>query len=342
VGRLKQLKRLITPLLTNTLPQHSRCHLLRGYIQPANQRAVWIKREDELNPTAMGSKLRKYLSLLPHLELIGCREVILIGSSSSNNVLGLSQILKSLGIEVSVMVKVARDPTLRGNWLLLNMLLKREQIHSIASKDWPQVEVLAQQWAKQRQSEGINTLIVPEGGDHLAVLPGILTAALDLLKNESDHKLHFDHIWTDAGTGISAIGLILGLHFLGEKQRTVHITLIAGNEAEFEERYQRFQAELERLTGNPLPNTRPQLHFQKPATAASFGSINSTTLNETMVIAQQTGLLMDPVYSVKHLFTMKQVLEETHLSGTHLFMYNGGTQGLNGFQTRLTPSIDAL
>ncbi len=342
MAQLKQLDALITPHLSEELPRKSRCHPLQGYIQPPNNSTIWIKREDELNPTAIGSKLRKYLSLLPYLELNGSREVILIGGSNSNNVLGLSQVLKALGIGVSVIVKKPRDTTLRGHWLFLNLLLPSDRIHSISAEDWPNVTGLATQLADQLRPSDPNVAIIPEGGDHLAALSGILTVAVDLIRNETDHNCYFDHIWTDAGTGISAIGLVLGLHFLGQQNRTIHITLIAGTEREFEARYSRFQKELERLTGKVIPDHRPKLHFVKPATAAAFGSLNSTTLHETTTIARETGLLMDPVYSVKHLYTMKQVLQQTKLQGTHLFMYNGGTQGLNGFQSRLAPLIEQL
>jgi len=336
----EQLDTLISPFLDDGLTQKSRCHPLQEYIPSSRGVSVWVKREDELNPTAIGSKLRKYLSLLPHLKSIGCSQVILIGGSNSNNVLGLSQILSALGVDVWVMVKTARDPTLRGHWLLLNLLLPKERIHLVTADEWPCVLNMASELAQKLEVQGTKPVIVPEGGDHPAVLPGILTIALDLTRNESESEFHFDHIWTDAGTGISAIGLVLGLHFLRQQDKTIHITLIAGTEAEFEVRYERFKKELERLTQAPLPNTRPTLCFRRPVSAAAFGSLNHTILKETKLIARTTGLLMDPVYSVKHFLTVKSALQQNPLRGNHLIMYNGGTQGLNGFQTRLAPLIE--
>lgn len=335
----EQLTALIEPYLSQALPQRSRCHPLMGYIS-SQTTDVWIKREDELNPTAIGTKLRKYLSLLPYLECSGCREVILIGGSNSNNVLGLCQLLRAAGVGVHVLVKQSRDPKPRGNWLYLNLLLPPDRVHPVSTGDWPQVETRAKHLAAELESTGQSACVIPEGGDHLAVLPGILTIALDLVRNEQTHQKVFDHIWTDAGTGISAIGLVLGLHFLEQAKRSVHITLIAGTESEFEIRYARYLGELERLLGRKLSATRPSLHFIRPITAASFGSLNQTTLNETRKIAQSTGLLMDPVYSVKHFYTVKKTLELSTIEGNQLIMYNGGTQGLNGFQSRLAPLVE--
>ncbi|MCW8943817.1 MAG: hypothetical protein OQL27_03525, partial [Sedimenticola sp.] len=299
------LQQLITGRIDPELNWHSRSHTLKGYLPHHASAPLHIKREDELNANVVGTKHRKYLSLLPALQDSGIRQVILIGSAHSNNVVGLSQMLLSRNYAVTALVKAPGNRALTGNYLLLKMLLPPENIHHISHQEWPEVEKIAEEKAQHLLQQGRKTAIIPEGGYSEAVLPGILTLAGDLQLNSEQLETEFTDIWTDSGTGVSAIGLLLGMRLLGMNQPTVHITQIAGTPEEFQQRYNQFEQWLERLTPTPLPSQRPEVHFIRPATAASYGSINKTILRESWTIARETGLLMDPVYSVKHFYTVK-------------------------------------
>ncbi|PLY15203.1 MAG: hypothetical protein C0631_08795 [Sedimenticola sp.] len=326
------LKQKIFETLDHSLPHHSRVHLLHGYIPPSDSAPVYIKREDELSPAAIGSKLRKYLSLLPEIEFHGYQEVILVGSAYSNNLIGLAQFLLSRAVEVHVFIKDPGDRQPSGNLLFLKMLLPEWSIHALPGPDWPDVIQHAEAFAQSRRAVGKKILVVPEGGDCRAVIPGLLTLAVDIEADQNTLGFEFTDIWTDSGTGISAIGLLLGMRLLGMTMPHVHITLIAGNEQEFAERYQRFERWTSEWLGTEIPRESPKVSLTKSATAAAFGSINKTIQTETLRIARETGILMDPVYSVKHLFTVKQALANLSPAGPQLVLYNGGPLGLCGFQ----------
>lgn len=334
-----QLAQLIAKGIDSSLSHSSRIHLIKGYFPLYSNTPLYIKREDELSAGVVGSKLRKYLSLLPSLAAQDIVEVILIGSSHSNNVMGLAQLLIERGVGVTAFVKRPGNRELTGNHLFLTMLLPSSRIHYITSAQWPEVEQLATAHAQVLEQSGRQTKVIPEGGDARDALPGILTIATDIARNERETGIRFDHIWTDSGTGISAIGLLLGLQLSGMADRCVHITLIAGSEEEFNARYQRHERWMEKLWGTALPDQRPEVSFIKPATAASFGSINKTILRETGSIARETGILMDPVYSVKHFYTVKCAMETSPPKGPQLLLFNGGALGLCGFQHSLAAGL---
>ncbi|WP_428609067.1 pyridoxal-phosphate dependent enzyme [Sedimenticola sp.] len=329
------LQQLIGDRLDRELNWKSRCHPLVGYLPQRPSTPLFIKREDELNANVVGTKQRKYLSLLPALEHSGNRRIILIGSAHSNNVLGLTQLLRNRNYDVRALVKMPGNKALTGNHLLLSLLLPGDCIHYISHRDWPDVEQIARQEANRWAVRGTPAAVIPEGGYSEAVLPGILTLAADLQHNCTALKLQFRDIWTDSGTGVSAIGLLLGMRLLGMTQPRVHITQIAGDPDAFQQRYRQFESWLVRQLGSPLPSSSPEVRFIKPATAASYGSVNKTILHATGHIARETGLLMDPVYSVKHFYTVKCEMERHMPTGPQLILYNGGTLGLCGFQSQL-------
>lgn len=332
---IKSLQQLTANLLDQDLNWQSRCHPLKGYLPQNASAPIYIKREDELNANAVGTKHRKYLSLLPALQHSGIHHIILIGSAHSNNVLGLSQMLSSRGYAITALVKEPGNRAFTGNHLLLNMLLSPDQIRYVSHQEWPDVEEIAHEIKQALSQRSIKAAVIPEGGYSEAVLPGILTVATDLQRNSDQLGIDFDTIWTDSGTGVSAIGLLLGMRLRGITRPMVNITQIAGTVDEFQLRYNQFEKWLEKLIATPLPAQRPEVRFIRPATAASYGSINKTILKESWSIARETGLLMDPVYSVKHLYTVKQEMNLNPPTGPQLVFYNGGTLGMSGFQSQL-------
>jgi 1-aminocyclopropane-1-carboxylate deaminase len=334
-----RLEHLITPRIEISLGRHSRVHQLAGYLPRYEESPVYVKREDELGSGIIGSKQRKYLSLLPTIERDGIEEAVLIGSAHSNHVVSLTQLLLQRGVKVTAFVKRPGSGTLAGNLLFLHLLLDHAAIRFVESADWPAVTRLAEDYARSRPDRRI--LVIPEGGDCHQVLPGILTLAEDILRNERELGIRFPDIWTDSGTGVSSIGLLIGMSLAGESQRTVHITLIAGSETEFLARLRRYQRWTEKLLGITLPGEMPAIRFLQPATAPSFGSVNRTLLEETRHIARCTGILLDPVYSTKHFFTVKKQLQRETPAGPQLLLYNGGALALCGFQHPLANLLQA-
>jgi 1-aminocyclopropane-1-carboxylate deaminase/D-cysteine desulfhydrase-like pyridoxal-dependent ACC family enzyme len=159
-----------------------------------------------------------------------------------------------------------------------------------------------------------------------------MTLAEDILRNEKENGITFDHIFIDSGTGMSAIGLLAGLAQAGVCDKSIHITLIAGSENEFWQRWDSITSSLEikKYEGNII--------FHEPAIAPSFGSITAAVLNEVRSIAQMEGILAEPVYTAKHFCTARKVIETETITGNVLIINSGGALGLSGFMDKLISS----
>ena len=315
------------------LARPSRVHRLPAL----EHRQVFVKREDELSCGISGSKLRKYASLLPFIMGQGISEVALIGGPHSNNLVGLLQIFKERGIDPWLFVREAGDAELKGNALIINMLLARpEQLIRIKRTRWSEAPAIAQAFLDERRRQGAKTLLVPEGAALFESLPGAMTLAADLLRNEAELGRPFRHVFLDSGTGMGAIGLLLGLALMdvNPSDRLVHLTLIAGDERDFLRTLRTFEARLR----DALPSERftlPQIVFHHPPYARAFGSVTKRLFEDTRRIAQEEGILMDPTYSVKHYLSMRSALASIPASESALFIFTGSALGLVGFQDRL-------
>lgn len=316
-----------------SLARHTRIHVLPSSID----RLLYIKREDELSSGISGSKLRKYASLIPNLKKRSITDLALVGGPHSNNLVGLLQLLRETKIRPWLFTRETADNTLQGNALFLEMLSRPGANTVVPRNKWSNVDSIANAFLESHARKGCNTLLIPEGTLMPESLPGAITLAESVLQNERSQSTHFADLFIDSGTGLTAIGLILGLSLLDPlvQKRRIHITLIAGNSYEFLDHLDRFRINVEKSL-QTVDTKLPQLNFLTPPTGKSFGSVNASLMAATRDIAQREGLLMDPIYSVKHYTAMREYLSQRPIKTPSLFIYNGSSLGLSGFQTPLS------
>ena len=305
-------------------PCHSRMHHLKSY--STTEAKCYVKREDELGFGISGPKIRKYRSLISHLLLNDIQEVIVIGSHYSNHVLGISQLLIENGLKATFFLRGDPTRSLQGNTLFSSLFIPRESVHWISKAEWKEVDSLAQNYATEQNHP---TFVIPEGGSTLAALPGALTLSLDIIQNEKDKNLIFDHIFIDAGTGLMAIALILGFTWLN-KPTLIHVVLMAEKEEDFLNKLNNYLATWKKeLKQEVLLTTNFNLY--KPALLPAFGRINQTLFQFIKDLAKTEGFLTDPVYSAKLFFTAKSIIKEKKLQGNILIIHSGGSLTLAGY-----------
>jgi len=313
-------------LLANT-----RAHRLPSF--DTAQAEVWVKREDESGFGVSGTKRRKYASLLPALQAAGVEAVALIGGPRSNHVVSLVQLLRERGLQPYLFLKEDHAPARGGNRFLIDLLTGPEEIQWVPSADWSQVVARAEAFMAGLDRPGA---VIPEGGHHPGSVAGAATLAVDLHRHEADAP-PFDHIFIDAGTGLSASGLRGGLRLAGHAAQ-LHVVLMAGDAASFWAQDEQVRT----WSGQVLPQPFPppaRLHLHHPPTARAFGSVNATVLAETRRLARESGLLTDPVYTTKLFLAARRLIVEQALSGRILLIHSGGGTGLMGFASRLSGSL---
>lgn len=329
------MKNILKPYLASF--PHSRVHLLK-YILPKNG-ISFVKRDDELGFAISGSKLRKYHSLLPIMLKNDIEHAVMIGGAYSNNLLGLSQLLIENNITPHLMVRGEKASKPVGNLLLLSTLVPPNQIKFIARKDWLQVDDIAKDYSKSFNQ----SMVIPEGADMVESLPGALTLAFDILENEKQLNLSFDHIFIEAGTGFTAIALILGLARVNNL-RNIHILLLADTKEIFIKKLCFYYENSTNLFNTPLQFEKiiSSIQFYMPGTAKSFGATNATIFECITDIARSDGFFTDPIYSAKLFCNAKNVVEKNNLQGNVLVVHSGGGLALMGYQENLLRAINSI
>ncbi|OQZ02076.1 MAG: hypothetical protein B6D34_11850 [Candidatus Brocadia sp. UTAMX1] len=309
---------------TEAFRLQSRMHRLRWF----GRFDIWVKRDDELSFGVSGTKLRKHASVIPFLKQQGIGEVVVIGGAHSNNVLSAAQTLTENNIRI-IPFLLGPPHRKQGNAKLLSLFVDDNEIHWISRSRWADCTALANNYAEKRRSEGIKIFVLPEGAHHPLAVPGAHSLLVDILRNEREAGVRFDHIFIDAGTGMVAQSLLAGAAAL-DRKTVFHIVVLAGLFEDFKSGL----SQVIQYTGDVMqifPDSLPDYHLYYPVTARSFGSTNRTILREIQRIAREDGILTDPIYSAKLFLTARQTITDKRLEGNILLIHTGGGLALSGF-----------
>ncbi|CDZ80814.1 L-cysteate sulfo-lyase [Candidatus Rubidus massiliensis] len=298
----------------------TRCHLLHHY-QTTN---LYIKRDDELSFGITGTKLRKYASLIPYAKQF--KEVYLTGNVQGNHVLSFLQLAIENQFNLRFFLK-GDSKSSTGNAFYAQLLLQDKNGYWLKREDDP-YEV-ATKYAQDNPS----CFVVPEGGDCFASIPGATTLGLDIIANEEELGICFDHIFVDSGTGVSAIGLILGLSLKGHKGE-VHVLSLADKEQVFMQKLAHYKVMLESHLQHNI-TISVSIHYHYPTTAKAFGSTNQTVFHEIKRVAKEEGFFLDPLYSAKLSLFVRQIIQKIPAASKKLMIHSGGALALIGFKDKL-------
>jgi len=314
---------------------HSRVQALSSF--SSEKVNVFAKREDDSGFGISGTKKRKYASLISFILMKNPDNVRIIGGENSNNIVGLLQVLHEYKIETFCYIKKQKGKTLTGNGFLFHLLAKPENIIYIQNEDWGNVNEIAEQDAKQSEQ---TSFIVREGASQREAVAGASTLMLDILRNETEKQLFFDHIFIDSGTGLMAAALANMNFLLGGKSH-IHVVHTTGNETSFLGQLFMCQSFMQDLLETNINFTEKISHYF-PETAKSFGAVNTTILRFIRELAQAEGILTDPIYTAKLFFSAKKIIERKSLTGNILLIHGGGGTGLMGFSEEFSRFFQTL
>ncbi len=285
----------------------SRVHRLNHF--PQHQTTCYVKRDDELSCGISGSKWRKYASLMPYLLQQGVQRLLIIAGSNSNNLLAALQMAREHQLAVTAFLLQPKHQLIHANFKLSSLFLESKDIIWVEREQWPKVHILAEQYRTQLVEA---SFILAEGASVPEALIGAQSLAQDIITNEAQLGLSFQHIFIDAGTGFMAAALIKGLTD-STHQAKIHVLLLADDQSVFHHKLQQW-------TGLTAAN----YCCFKPTTAKSFGAVNYCIKQEIRRVAQEEGILVEPIYSAKLFYESRRYIEQQQLQGNVLIIHSGG------------------
>lgn len=270
---------------------------------------VWIKRDDMTGVGLSGNKVRKLEFLLAEAKAQGADGVATCGGMQSNHCRATSVAARKVGLEALVLLRGAPPQEADGN-LLIDTLMGAYVLFC-TPKDYARrrmgiLEGMRQQWA----SEGRKLYIIPEGGSNALGCYGYMKAAEEVER--------FDHHVVAVGSGGTLAGLVLGPD-IGE---VVGIA-VCDDMTFFEEKVKSLAEDLGMA---PRGEWRVTDRYVGPG----YSLAHEPVWEAIRAAARTEGLLMDPAYTGKALWGLREEVRAGRIKGRVCFWHTGGSFGLFG------------
>ncbi|MDO6676854.1 pyridoxal-phosphate dependent enzyme [Tenacibaculum sp. 1_MG-2023] len=277
---------------------------------------LFIKREDTIHPFVSGNKFRKLKYNIAEAKRQGKETLLTFGGAFSNHIAATAAAGKMAGFKTIGIIRgdeLGRDVT--------KTLLQNETLRN-ASENGMQFKFITREAYRNKTSEEfINQLkkefgdfyLVPEGGTNALAVKG----CEEILTNE-DEK--FNYICCAVGTGGTISGLINSAE---NHQKVIGFPALKGD----------FLVEEIKPYVKGCENWSLQTNYH----FGGYGKYSEELIRFINEFKEQTGVLLDPVYTAKMLFGILDLVAKNMFpkNSKILAIHTGGLQGIAGVNKKL-------
>ncbi|KAK9060226.1 hypothetical protein SSX86_020930 [Deinandra increscens subsp. villosa] len=330
-------------------------------IRKWHESSFYIVRDDLLHPLVNGNKARKLDALIPLVEDHLGTDVVTCGGCQSAHAAAVAVSCAERGLKAHLLLRGEQPQILTGYNLIsmlygnvtyvprsiyanreellsshansiggsvvsLDHLLKASSNHNSMKSKFIDIE-------KEWSSNSKKTIIINEGAGDAIALPGLIRLVQYL---SQDHILGKDQalkIIVDAGTGTTAVGLGIGALCLGLPWEVTAVMLADTIEG-YKKKEQSLISELCRCFDLPMMHTGI-VNWVERQHPRKFGNVLKGEIEACQQIAQETGVLVDPIYTLAGWELASQLSQQERKGGAKVVMlHTGGTLGMFGLAQR--------
>lgn len=281
-----------------------------------NARQIWVKRDDLLHPTISGNKYRKLQYALP-LDQPGL--VVSMGGPWSNHLHALAFACYERGWPSYGFVRGLRGEDTELTATLQDCQNWGMQLQFVSRIDYKKLREDPAHWQNLIPQKTNNSLWIEEGGRGVEALRGLQELPLEIAEQLGGAP---DYLACACGTGTTLAGLVFGVK-LAQFTPTKVLGISAVGEGS--QLYRRIHALLSSAGHNAVDNYQIQTEFDH----GGFAKTNPELRDFCDRFTQDTGILIEPVYTGKLFFALSQLCHVGFFSKTDriVAIHTGGLQG---------------
>ena len=287
-------------------------------------RNIYIKRDDMTGVSTGGNKVRKLEYLLYDAKEKGADYVLTTGGAQSNHAMLTAACCNKIGIKAILVLKQRGVQGRVGN-LLINELLGADG-RFVDTDSYDDVYKEMDRIADELRAAGPNPYLVPVGGSVPLGTVGYVDCAREIFAEALEQDIKIDRIVSTAGSGGTLAGLVLGAMLYGDGCK---VTGVAVCDDPFEEITAELVNGAAEILGADVrlePKDIDILRYY----GAGYAKPSKEGLEAITLMAQQEGLILDPVYTGKAFAGLMHLIRTGKISEneTVLFLHSGGTASL--------------
>ncbi|MCD8509399.1 MAG: D-cysteine desulfhydrase [Bacillus sp. (in: Bacteria)] len=295
---------------------------------------VFFKRDDLLGLAQGGNKTRKLEFLLGDALAKGADTIITAGGIQSNHCrLTLAACVKEKLKCILVLEENARDlyyTKTSGNYLLYQ-LLGAENIKVIPNGADVYEEMAKQ--AQELEAQGRKPYVIPVGGSNVTGITGYAACAQEIIQQEKQLGVKFDHVVCVSGSGGMHAGLVAGLQGVGSSAKVIGINVSRGKEEQEEKVFELVNEAAAHLQLNEDVQRESILCFDEYV-GPGYALPTDEMVGAVKLTGATEGLILDPVYTGKAMAGVVDLIRNGgyfQSSNNILFIHSGGSPAVYAY-----------
>ena len=287
-------------------------------------RNIYIKRDDMTGVSTGGNKVRKLEYLLYDAKEKGADYVLTTGGAQSNHAMLTAACCNKIGIKAILVLKQRGVQGRVGN-LLINELLGAD-VRFVDTDSYDDVYKETDRIADELRAAGHNPYLVPVGGSVPLGTVGYVDCAREIFAEALEQDIKINHIVSTAGSGGTLAGLVLGAMLYGDGCKVTGVAVCDDPFEEITAELVNGAAEILGADVHVEPKDIDILRYY----GAGYAQPSKEGLEAITLMAQQEGLILDPVYTGKAFAGLMHLIRTGKIgeNETVLFLHSGGTASL--------------
>jgi len=294
---------------------------------------LFIKRDDVMELAHGGNKTRKLEYALAEALNNDAKAVVTQGGLQSNHVRQTCSGAAKVGLECHVILSnpvPEMKEQLMGSGNFLMDQLMGAHIYYAEDGRGPVVEkVLA-----DLNAAGKNPYNIPAGASNGIGSLGYMNAARELIKQWDEMNIRPSHIVTASGSCGTQAGLLMGLRYFGNTYTNVVGISVAGPAAAVTRRNREVLDMISAETSIPKNFIRDdEIIVDDNFIGNGYGRPTDAGVAAIRMIAENEGIILDPVYTGKGMSALLAMLSDGRLSGARdiVFLHTGGAPAIHPY-----------
>jgi L-cysteate sulfo-lyase len=294
---------------------------------------IWIKRDDCTVVATGGNKVRKLEWLVGEAVAQRATHIVTQGAVQSNHVRQTAAVARKFGIKCTALLEHRietndRDYLGSGN-VLLDKLFGCAIEYRPAGLD---MNAEAEAFGERLRASGERAYVIPGGGSNTVGALGYVSCAQELMQQADEMGLVIDRLVTATGSAGTHAGLLVGLHGMNANVPVlgIGVRLPKDRQEANVHRLAEATAAFVGLTGG-IP--RASVVANCDYVGAGYGLPTEGMRKAVEMLAQEEGILLDPVYSGKAMAGMIDLIRKGEIAAGErvVFLHTGGAVGLFGY-----------
>nr|WP_051686886.1 D-cysteine desulfhydrase family protein [Microbulbifer sp. HZ11] len=298
---------------------------------------IWVKRDDLTESAMSGNKLRKLEFIIAEAKAQGCDTLITCGGEQSNHCRATALAAAKAGLRAHVLLRAGRSTDLEasapdGNLLVDFLAGARVSLYPL--KEYlARLPDLFEEWSAHYLQRGRRALCIPTGGSDGLGIWGYIAGAEEIISDCRASGFEPEHLICATGSGGTQSGLTLGCQLLGVATQVTGYA-VCDDEAYFLRKVVQdiadWKVRYPGAGGAGFVLDEDRIHVIDDYIGPGYALATESVYQSIALLAQQEGLLLDPVYTGKAFHGLLAEIKRGRYRGSKnlVFVHTGGQFGI--------------